>query len=282
MNFLDGVVPRTAPLALAVLCLSISTPAAAAPAWHCDLVPGPPGVLRVAQGGSCRLAQDLLHRAVLRLSWQRGEPADRVTPGPLTLELAPGAEPTAVWDMIRADPDWRRSTHRETRPFLQLARLVELPPVGEILIQLTDGGFEHRRDVFLTARQEGGEVVVTGALAPVFRVSIGEIEIADSLSLDGGEALLLGRSSGGDDGEVWGSVWVGWLGPRGFEMLVEEPYAWSVLDRVGERQVRLELDAAALRIDILDGGHRPTAGSRIVDLRPLLARARGGTAFVAP
>ncbi len=232
--------------------------------------------------GPCRLAAADLPRTVFRLSWD--DQAGRLVAGPLEATLAPGSEPAVVWRAIHSHPDWQRRSAPggERRPFLLFEQLVELPFGQDVLVQLSDGGFENRHDVFLTARREGGEIVVTGALEPVFRISIGTIEVLETHAVGEREALLFGRGSGGDNGEVWGSVWLAWLGPDGFRVMVEEPYSWSMAE-VGERRVDAQFSTVDLEIRFQDlkPGRRDddpgawrTVESRAFDLRPLIAQAR--------
>jgi len=238
--------------------------------------------VRDVGGGPCRLAAADLARAVFRLSWN--EDAGRLAAGPLEATLAASAEPAAVWRWIHTHPDWHRRSAPggEAWPFLLFETIIELPFGEDVLVQLSDGGFENRRDVFLTGRRQGGEVVVTGALDPVFRVSIGIIEVLETHALHDREALLVGRGSGGDNGEVWGSVWLAWLGPGGFRVMVEEPYSWSMAE-AGDRRVDMQFSTLDLEIrfqDLRPGrgeddpGAWKTAETRAFDLQPLIAEAR--------
>lgn len=89
-----------------------------------------------------------------------------------------------------------------------------------LIIVMSDGGFENARNIFTVWKKKDDKYYLLTILDNWLNVSIGVQKVDEVVTIDRGRKLIIGRSSGGDQGDTWKSIWLGvWAFPRKFKIV---------------------------------------------------------------
>ena len=124
---------------------------------------------------------------------------------------------------VRDAGSCRRAVEHQRAPGESLFRLVRPTRVDgqdRMLTVLEHGGWENNPAPLASWRVEGDDLVLEGIADPVFLADLSVLEILEVRVLGHDELLLIGRTWGGDGGEMWRTLWVArWRIPRALEVV---------------------------------------------------------------
>jgi len=89
-----------------------------------------------------------------------------------------------------------------------------------LIMVMSDGGFENSRNIFTVWKKKDDKYYLLTILDNWLHVSIGIQMVDEIITIDRKRKLIVGSSSGGDQGETWKSKWLGiWEFPRKFKII---------------------------------------------------------------
>lgn len=89
-----------------------------------------------------------------------------------------------------------------------------------LIMVMSDGGFENSRNIFTVWKKKEDKYYLLTILDNWLNVSIGVQRVDEIITIDRSRKLIIGRSSGGDQGDTWKSIWLGiWEFSRKFKIV---------------------------------------------------------------
>jgi len=89
-----------------------------------------------------------------------------------------------------------------------------------LIMVMSDGGFENSRNIFTVWKKKDDKYYLLTILDNWLNVSIGLQMVDEIITIDRKRKLIVGSSSGGDQGDTWKSIWLGiWEFPRKFKVV---------------------------------------------------------------
>lgn len=101
---------------------------------------------------------------------------------------------------------------------------IRLTETGEMLAVMRDcNGFEFIPYVFAIFEITGDQLMLRGLLDALYGAGIGKLWIEKMIKISSDDYVLQGRTGGGDAGDHWGSLWLGyWKRPLHLKKLYEK------------------------------------------------------------
>ena len=155
-----------------------------------------------------------------------------------------------------------------------------------IIAAMPDGGFESIKYVLTVWQKKGNKYYLLSILDKWLNVNIGRVWVDTVINLDAETNILLGSSSGGDQGDNWGSLWVGlWEKPAKFKIIYNLEWFSSGSDSIRKAvNYATTIDKEKLIIEIAEITRRYKQGNlsehmidsvrkvKIVDLNAIMGR----------
>ena len=102
-----------------------------------------------------------------------------------------------------------------------------------IIAAMPNGGFESIKNVLTVWQKRGDKYYLLSILDKWLNVNIGRIWVDTVINLDAETNILIGSSNGGDQGDNWGSLWIGlWEKPTKFKIIYSLNWCSSGSDSI--------------------------------------------------
>lgn len=108
---------------------------------------------------------------------------------------------------------------------------------------MPDEGFESIRHILTVWKQKNDDYKLITILDHWLHVAIGGIWVEQTMNLNSRQILLIGKSYGGDEGDSWGTLWVGlWTKPRQFKVIFEDGWGTVFGDTIVSSDLSYQFD----------------------------------------
>ncbi len=109
-----------------------------------------------------------------------------------------------------------------------------------------NGGFESTKQTIVIWKEKGEALTLETVLDKAIIASIGQAYLSEIHHLKGNRHLLFGRTSGGDGGDIWGSLWIAlWQEPREIQFLYNIDYSGNY-----EKELRIDFKFNPKTLDV--------------------------------